>query len=349
MTAPSMHDARFHDAPRPAAPGTALITGARGRFGAHAVAAFRAAGWTVRVLLRPGAEGPEGVEVVSGDALSREDMIRAAAGADVIVQGAHPLYTDWAAQQPPMTAALLAAARASGASVLIPGNLYAYGPAMPEVLDERTPLKGASGKPLHRRRMEAQLQAAAEGRDGGAPVQVIQLKAGDFIDTRPGANWFEAVIAGKAAQGVVRWPGDRADLPHAFAYLPDFARAVEGLARARAALPNWAPLGFPGWTLTGEELCALIADATGREVARRRVPWWAMRLAAPVWPMGRELLEMRYIWNRPHRVDGMLLRARLPGFEATPPEEGIRRALAGLGQLPEGRAPLPRAGTTQAA
>ena len=40
-----------------------------------------------------------------------------------------------------------------------------------------------------------------------------------------------------------------------------------------------------------------------------------MRLAAPVWEMARELLEMRYLHNLPHSLDPAPLAAILPDFK----------------------------------
>jgi hypothetical protein len=58
------------------------------------------------------------------------------------------------------------------------------------------------------------------------------------------------------------------------------------------------------------------------------MPWRALRLAAPFWPMGREVLEMRYLWETPHRIDGARLRAALPELRETPLEAALRAAVA---------------------
>lgn len=48
---------------------------------------------------------------------------------------------------------------------------------------------------------------------------------------------------------------------------------------------------------------------------------------------------MRYLWERPHRIDGAAFRAAVPGFRETPPAEAIRAALRGLGHLPAAALP----------
>jgi hypothetical protein len=40
-----------------------------------------------------------------------------------------------------------------------------------------------------------------------------------------------------------------------------------------------------------------------------------MQLAAPFWEMARELLEMRYLYNLPHRLDPAPMARVLPDFK----------------------------------
>lgn len=301
-----------------------LILGAAGRFGRHAAAEFAAAGWKVRALVLPGRPAIPGVDTVHGDAADADAVTRAAMGADVIVQAVNPPYPDWARQIPPQTDAAIAAARAGGATLLIPGNVYPFGPDLPPVLTEDTPHAATSGKPLIRKGMEAQLRAACEG-----GVRCIVLRAGDFLDDRPSGNWFEGHIAAKAGKGKIAYPGPL-DQTHAWAWLPDMARAARMLADRRAALPAFATFGFPGYALTGADLVALAAQATGRPMRAATFPWPLVRVGALVSPMMRELLEMRYLWDRPHRIDGAALAAALPDFTPTPALDAIAASLAGI-------------------
>lgn len=44
-------------------------------------------------------------------------------------------------------------------------------------------------------------------------------------------------------------------------------------------------------------------------------------------PLLREVVEMRYLWNVPHALDGTKLRAALPAFAPTPLAEAMRAVL----------------------
>ena len=49
------------------------------------------------------------------------------------------------------------------------------------------------------------------------------------------------------------------------------------------------------------------------------------------WPMGRALCEMRYLWQRPHQLDGARLQALLGDqLPQTPLGAVVRQCIAGL-------------------
>lgn len=299
-----------------------LILGANGRFGRHAADAFARAGWQVTRAVRPGKGGAPGT--VEAEATDADALSRAAEGHALIVNAVNPPYPDWARMVPAITGAVIAAARASGATVLIPGNVYNYGSHMPERLDAATPQAADTRKGRLRVEMEAAWR--------GAGLPVILLRAGDFIDTEVSGNWFESHMAPGLKRGTLTYPGPT-DRLHAWAYLPDMARAAAALAAIRADLPRFADIPFPGVALTGTDLARALSEVLGRPVRLRGFPWWAVRLAAPLWPMGRELLEMRYLWDRPHALDGTLFRRLLPEFRETPLREALAVSLAGQGIL----------------
>lgn len=292
---------------------TVLILGGTGRFGRATAEAFWNAGWRVRSFDRATDRLPE-----------------AAMGADVIVNGWNPTYDRWAERLPGLTDSVIEAARASGATVIQPANVYVYGAGSPEVLGPETP--HAATNPLGRLRigMEAKLRAAG--------IPLILLRAGDFIDTEGSGNWLDRVLLAKLAQGRVAYPGDP-DIPHAWAYLPDLGRAAVALAERRAALPRVEEVLFPGYTLTGRDLTRLVGDAAGRPVRLARFAFWPLHLARPFWPLASGLLEMRYLWTMPHRLDGARFAGQVPGFRPTPVEEAIAAAVAGLAATAPTRQP----------
>lgn len=271
--------------------GTVLILGGNGRFGRNTAEAFWNAGWRVRLFDR-----------------STDDLTQMARGADVIVNGWNPAYSDWAGQLPDLTDRVIEAARSSGATIIQPGNVYVFGKDAPERFGPEAP-HGAKN-PLGRIRIEMEAAYRASG------VPVIILRAGDFLDTTASGNWFDQQMAPTLEKGVLTYPGDP-DAPHAWAYLPDMARAAVALAQMRAALPQFSDVAFPGFTLTGHQVAAICGAALGREVRVKRMAWWPLRLISPIWKMGANLLEMRYLWDKPHYLSRESFDALLPGFFET--------------------------------
>ena len=281
---------------------TALILGASGRFGRNVAEAFWNAGWRVHIFDR-----------------RTGDLSQAACGVDVIVNGWNPPYTKWASQLPGLTDQVIAAAKSSGATVILPGNVYVYGPDAPEAFGPG--VSHAAQNTLGR------LRAEMEERYRTAGIRCIVLRAGDFLDTEASGNWFDRVMAAPLKNGRLKYPGDP-DVPHAWAYLPDVARATVALAERRADLPDHAEIAFPGYTLTGKQLAGMTELAVGWKLRIQRMSWLSIRLAQPFWPMARHLLETRYLWFKPHRMDPKSFDKVLPGFVETDPVKALGRAIA---------------------
>ncbi|MEX0283920.1 MAG: epimerase [Paracoccaceae bacterium] len=282
--------------------GTALILGPTGRFGWNAMQAFQTAGWTVHPFCR-----------------GQDDLKTLAATADVVVNGWNPLYTDWASNVPQLTEDVIAAVQGAEATVIVPGNVYVFGPDVPSPWNPDSPHRATN--PLGR------IRCAMEQRYREAGVRTIVLRAGDFLDTRASGNWFDRIMIKSLHKGILTYPGDPA-ASHAWAFLPDLARAAVTLAEKRHDLPIFSDVPFSGYTLTGQQLAQHLSIATGQPIHVRPMAWWPIRALSPVWTMGRCLAEMRYLWDLPHRLDNTPL---LSDFNPTPVDEALRQTIQGAG------------------
>lgn len=278
-----------------------LILGPSGRFGRHAAEAFWNAGWQVTLFDR------------QTDSLDDKAM-----NADVIVNGWNPPYNKWLTELPKQTQSIIAAARKSGATVLIPGNIYGYGDTSPSLLTATTPK--AARNPLGRVRNQMEEAFRSAG------VRTIVVRAGDFIDTQASGNWFDKIIAANLGKGRVVSPGD-IDALHSWAYLPDLGRAAVALAERRQALDPFQEVLFPGFTLSIRDMATLLETLTGQRLTIKRLNWLPIQLARPFWPLAGGLLEVRYLWSMPHRLDEADMTRLLPGFRATDPLTGLAHAV----------------------
>ncbi len=292
---------------------TALILGATGKFGGHCARAFETAGWQVKRFRR-----------------DTQNMNDAARGVDVIVNGLNPPnYKNWATVLPAITTQVISAAKASGATILQPGNVYNFG-KQSGPWGVSTPHVTHTVKGQIRIDIETKLRKAAETMG----VQTIILRAGDFIDDTNSGNWFDISLTAKLQKNQFGHPGNM-NIDHAWAFLPDLARAAVLLAENRAALAMFEDVPFAGHNLTGTAIMKGFEQILGQTLTHKPFPWQLIRLASPFWSLGKELLEMRYLWETPHSLDNTRLRALLPDFEITDTQEMLAASIRWkMAQLP---------------
>jgi nucleoside-diphosphate-sugar epimerase len=280
---------------------TVLILGASGRFGRNAQIAFHDAGWDVRLFRR-------GVDT----------LWDAAWGADVIVNAWNPAYTDWAWDVPKQTKEVIDVAEASGALVIVPGNVYPFGVDAPSAFGPLVP-HGAKN-------LLGRIRSDMESAYQRSNARTLILRAGDFLDTEASGNWFDKIMIQNLSKGTLTYPG-AVDVPHAWAFLPDMARAAVGLAENADHLPRFADVPFPGYTLTGVQMAEHLTAVMGKNLRVKPMSWLPIRLISPFWEMGRRLLEMRYLWSKPHHLVSDPFDALLPGFQPTPVSTALRLAI----------------------
>jgi nucleoside-diphosphate-sugar epimerase len=309
-------------------PSTVLILGAAGRVGQVLVNAFAEAGWNVRAQARKTLPAvlvnhPR-VQAVRCDATDVAALTAAAQGASTIVNALNPLYTEWERLALPLADAALATAKASGALLMLVGNVYNFGRELPPLLTPATPERGDVPKARIRIEMEARMAAAA--REG---VDSVVIRAGDFFGGPVTGTWFDMAMASKLHKGKLIYPGNPR-IAHAWAYLPDLAQTFVRVAEKRAQLQGHHRLHFAGHTVTGEDLKRALEAQTGRRLRMGNMPWAVIRLASPFMPMWRELLTMRYLWERPYALDDSALRALIGAAPHTPLPQALHAALADL-------------------
>ena len=318
---------------------TALIIGATGSFGAHAVQALIKHGWTIRALSRDpvaaigklGARTP--IDWIQGDAMDRASVVAAARGAQLIVHAVNPpRYRNWKGTVLPMTDNAIAAARASGARLVVPGTVYNFAPDSGAMIGEDAPQTPVTRKGAIRAEMERRLRQASD-QDG---VKVLVLRAGDFFG--PAApNSALAWLAQKSRGRLtgVYSPGAAA---HGFAYMPDLGETLARLVDAEDRLSAYEVFHFRGhWMEDGQVIGQALRRVTGNaKLPIRAFPWAVLYLMAPFDETMREMLEMGYLWKRPIGLDNAKLVRFLGQEPHTALDTAMRATLADMGLLEEG-------------
>jgi len=318
-----------------ASKGSVLILGATGGIGGEVARQLRDDGWDVRALQRRASnpvEKRDGIRWIRGDALNAHDVRAAAHNCSVIVHAVNPPgYRRWSELVLPMLDNTIAAASAVGATIVLPGTIYNFGPDAFPVLDEESAQHPVTRKGAIRVGMERRLLAASKN---GARVLII--RAGDFFGPKAGNSWFSQglVKPGKPVTAVSN-PGRRG-VGHQWSYLPDVARTMVELLARRESLEAFATFHMAGhWDADGsrmaEAIQRVVARRTGRKPRIAAFPWWLLTLASPFVATFREMREMRYLWREPIRMDNARLRAALGEEPHTPLDKAVEATLVGLG------------------
>ncbi|MCD4499390.1 NAD-dependent epimerase/dehydratase family protein [Chromobacterium vaccinii] len=317
---------------------TALVVGAAGGIGGELARQLRDAGWEVRGLVRS-LEQPvqtrDGIVWIRGDAMRPDDVAKAAEGCAVIVHAVNPPgYKRWAELVLPMLDSTIAAAKREGATIVLPGTVYNYGPDAFPILRESSPQRPLTRKGAIRVEMEARLRAHAAG--GG---RALIVRSGDFFGPKAGNNWFSQglIQPGKITRRIQNpaMPG----IGHQWSYLPDVASNIVALLARRESLEPFATFHLGGyWDADGTQIAQAIRRALQKHGVNAKVdafPWWLIRLIAPFNATLREVMEMRYLWRKPVRMDNGKLLGVLGRERVTPLDEAVEATLKGLGCLPD--------------
>jgi nucleoside-diphosphate-sugar epimerase len=308
----------------------ALVIGATGGIGGEAASALLRHGWTVRALTRRAQPSKAGIEWIEGDAMVAPDVARAAKGVQLIVHAANPPgYKNWGKLVLPMIDNTIAAAKAEGARILLPGTVYNFGLETFPLIDEAAPQNPTTRKGKIRVEMEQRLKAASSE---GAPVLIV--RAGDFFGPHAGNNWFgQAVVKPGAPVKSVTEPSVKG-LAHAWAYLPDLAETMARLLDRADRLAAFDVFHFGGHLLAWGEMAGSVRRVTGQpKLPVMSFPWWLIVALSPMGQVFGEMVEMRYLWGEPLVLDDRKLRAFLGEVPHTPLDTAVAASLRALGCL----------------
>lgn len=303
----------------PTAHGTITIFG-YGPTGEAVADRLRARGQAIRVVQRKRpANLPAGVEFMSCDALDASEVLRAMTGAAqaVVTIGFEYSGKVWKQAWPKAMANLIAAAEATGARIVHVDNMYMYGPQKAP-LHEDMPLTAYGQKPAARAEATRMwMKAAREGR-----IRWAALRAPDFYGPGVDRSHIGETALGAMARGKPAMLLMAPDRPHAFAYVPDIARAALSLLDAGDDAFNqvWHAPCAP--TRTPRQLLQIGADALGQKLKVMAMPTLMLRAIGLVSPFLRECVEMRFTWDRPYTVDATKFSRRF-WSDATPFEVGV--------------------------
>lgn len=220
---------------------------------------------------------------------------------------------------PPLASSVCAAAEATGAVLVMLGNLYGYGP-VDGPMTEELPLAATGPKGRVR---TAVWEQARKLHDQGR-IKAVEVRASDFFGpgVTDGGHLAARVVPRLLRGKPVSTLGDP-DAPHSWSYLPDVAAAlVEVAGEERAWGRAWhVPTEPP---LSTRDMVDRLAAQTGTgPVAVRRLPPAVLGVVSVFSPLIRELKEIRYQFESPFVADSSAYEAEF-AVRATPVDEQVK-------------------------
>ncbi len=312
------------------------ILGITGGVGGSVAKALLSHGFRLRALARdPAALSREwatnpAVELIPGDAMRVEDVIRAAEGCAAIIHGVNPAgYRNWGKLVLPMIDNTIAAAHAAGgARIVLPGTLYNFDPAATPLVDQNSPQDPRGEKGRVRKELEHRLESAA-----AAGIPVLILRAGDFFGPNARSNWFSQAMV-KPGRPVRRIVNPGMGVGHSWAYLPDLSETFARLIAIPDRLRPFERLQFEGvWDMDGTRMTDGIRRVLRRSLPEVAFPWWLMRLLSPFGGFPAAVRDVESYWRHPVRFDNSRLVELLGKEPRTPLETALERTLAAQGSL----------------
>lgn len=300
-----------------------VVVGA-GAVGVATARLLTARGDQVRLVSRRGT-GPEhpSVERVAADATDSAALARRTEGAVALYNCAAPPYHRWTSEWPPLAAALLDTAKATGAVLVSAGNLYLYGP-VDGPLTEDLPARPAGPKA----RVRARMWQDALARHEAGRIRTAEVRASDHLGAGSRSLLTAAVLPRVLAGKRASVPADL-DAPHTWTAVADVARTLVAVADDERAwgrawhVPSVAPLSVREVVTRA---CAIAGAAPPRLSTMPPLVLWLGGLGNP---LVRALRETQYQFRKPFVMDSSAAAAAL-GITPTPIHESLAETVHGL-------------------
>lgn len=278
-----------------------------------------ASGHSVTAATRSGTQ-LTGTRSIHLDAADPDALTRAARGTEVIFVCTNPPYHEWASQWPPLIESVAGAAAATGARIVLMGNLYAYG-VPEEPMREDSPLRPADSKGKVRQHIWERLQQLQwEGR-----IQAAEVRASDYFGpgsqahAHLGPRFLQPLLQSKTA-----WVLGNPALAHSWAYLPDIAATLEAASGEPAMGQAWlVPHSSHQDRLGIAEQVNALAASRGRV---RSYPGLLWTLGGRISANLREIGASSYQFTHEFLVDSSRTEEEL-GVTATPFPQALETAV----------------------
>lgn len=296
------------------------LLGANGTIATELVPVLLANKESIRLVSR-NPKAIAGAETVAADVLNYQQVLKAVDGSDVVylLVGLEYNINVWRKSWPVLMRNVIEACKACNAKLVFFDNAYMYGRVKGKITEE-TPFKPVSKKGALRAEIDQMLLQEMKA----GTIKATIAKAVDFYGPRctdksaAGVTVFSRMKQGRTAQ----WLGN-ANVPRAFNYTPDAAKALYMLATSEKAYGQTWHLPVVSPALTGKEFVTIAAKYMHANNKVQTVPKWLVATIGLFNRFMKEMTEMMYQNDYPFEFDSSKFEKAF-AFTPTSYEQGIK-------------------------
>ena len=305
-----------------------LVLGATGGIGRAVVKQLVEINKSVTVLSRSKEKAEKyfsefpNVKVVFGDASNYDDVTNASQNCTALFYCVNTPYDQWTNTVRTLLKVSIDACVKNNVKLIFPGNVYSYGYAHYNRVDEMHPKFPHTKKGKIRMDMENMLFVA--GKDEGLNFTIIRMP--DFYGPYVINGFSEQVFINALTGRPLKWIGSKT-VPVEYIFIEDAAKAMvtAGLAENSAKME----FNIPGYSeTTTKDFLTEISKQGGKnsklQVMNSDIIFNIMGLFMPV---VKEVKEMLYLKRHKLILDGSQYKKTFGSLPATPYKDGINKTL----------------------
>lgn len=262
------------------------------------------------------------IKILIGDASNLDDVLKASADCMALFYCVNTPYDKWTKTVRPLLKVSIDACIKNNVKLVFPGNVYSYGYAQYNRVDEMHPKFPHTKKGRIRLEMENMLYTA--GKDENLKFSIIRMP--DFYGPYVINGFSEQVFVNALSGKPLKWIGNKT-VPIEYIFIEDGAKAMITIGLSDDT--NKREFNIPGHSeTTTEDFLNEISNQGGKNsklsVLNSNLVFSVMGLFVPVI---KEVKEMLYLKRHKLILDGSLYTKKFGTLPATPYNEGISKTL----------------------
>ncbi len=303
-----------------------LVVGATGGIGRAAVKELYNRGFLVKTFVRSEEKAKkyflefENIEIVEGDASDYGTVFNAASDADYLFYGLNIPYSEWHQKAVPFLKVSLEVAAEKNLRFVFPGNVYLYGHAQYNPVDENHPHQPHTRKGKIRAEMENLIKKYS----GEKNVKFTIVRFPDFYGPFVVNGFSELIYINALAGRKMMWVGDK-KIPKEYIFIEDAGKCLVEAGISDKGVNQEFNVPSCG-TITNTAYLSLISKYGGRnsktQIVNSNFVFYALGKISPVI---NELREMLYLKREELFLDGTKFKNTYGFLPSTDFDSGIKK------------------------